>query len=519
LRFRGIKSIASALLDHLFTPMEVCVVRMSLEKDISLVVVGTVILTVGVLSICAHLASKLNKQRILLWFGLFAAPYGCALVLRTIPIPAWDSQAEIWLVVFGKLIGFASVIPALLLFREFYGSGWRLSSRWILWTYGVAILLVLVMMTLHDDANTIPSPGIALVVAVPVVLLFDRLVGYRPPPIPGRGFMFTGLSIFFLGFSYDHLVNLKFGVIRFTLEPYGFLILIACLGLVVARRVALNEAEWISLTGEMQAARRIQDAILPAEMPALGDCTISARYAPMSSVAGDFYGFPSAPSDSLNVIVADVMGHGVPAALIASMIKVSVFAGAENQQNAAAIISDLNATLCKDAPRQYASAIYVSIDRRSGIGRYASAGHPPPYLRHRKAKQIERLDQSGMLLGVDMGQTYPECLFQLETGDRLLLYSDGLTDPEDAAGRAFGDAALIDFLEASDDLTTEQFATALLEKVFQWPGKKSGPHQLDDITFVVIDFGRVEEKIDSQRDFVKAAGRRQQLKPAPQPVF
>jgi sigma-B regulation protein RsbU (phosphoserine phosphatase) len=182
------------------------------------------------------------------------------------------------------------------------------------------------------------------------------------------------------------------------------------------------------------------------------------------------------------------MGHGVTAALIASMVKVSVFAGAEKQKSVAAILADLNATLCKDAPGQYSSALYASIDLRTGIGRYASAGHPPPFLRRRKGKRVDRLDQTGLLLGVKTEQTYKESLIRFDAGDRLLLYTDGLTDAENPAGSAFGDAALLDFLEASDDLTAEPFASALREKVLRWSGKGSEPHQTDDIAFVVLDF-------------------------------
>jgi sigma-B regulation protein RsbU (phosphoserine phosphatase) len=297
------------------------------------------------------------------------------------------------------------------------------------------------------------------------------------------------LLIFFLAFSYDHLLNFKLGVFRSRVEPLGFLILIACIGRVVARRVALNEAEWISMSAEMQAARRIQEAILPSEMPILGDWTISACYSPMSSVAGDFYGFPSAHPDSLNVIIADVMGHGVPAALIASMIKVSVFAGAEKMRSAPAILDDLNSTLCKDAPGQYASAAYMTLDRRGGIGRYTSAGHPPPLLRRRTAKRIDRLDQSGLLLGVKADQIYREAVFRFDKGDRLLLYSDGLTEPENQAGVSFGDGLLLDLLAGSDDLTAEQFASALLQGVLRW--QETGPEarQTDDVTLVVVDLG------------------------------
>jgi serine phosphatase RsbU (regulator of sigma subunit) len=90
----------------------------------------------------------------------------------------------------------------------------------------------------------------------------------------------------------DHLVDFKLGVFPSRAEPFGFLILIACIGLVVARRVVLNEAEWISMSGEMEAARKIQESILPSKMPVLGDWRIAACFSPMSSVAGTSMVFP-----------------------------------------------------------------------------------------------------------------------------------------------------------------------------------------------------------------------------------
>src|SRR6202012_65900 len=98
----------------------------------------------------------------------------------------------------------------------------------------------------------------------------------------------------------------------------------------------------------------------------------------------------------------------------------------------------------------------------------------PPLLRRRRAQRIDRLDQSGLMLGVRTNETYQESVFRFEQGDRLLLYSDGLTDAENPSGDSFGDAALLKFLEASDDLMTEQLASALLEKVLQWPGRSPG---------------------------------------------
>jgi sigma-B regulation protein RsbU (phosphoserine phosphatase) len=456
------------------------------HDDLFLVMAGTAIFTIGFLSLCAHFASALSRERILLWFGLFAAPYGLALVYRSILVPEGNNWVELLEVVVGKLIGFAASIPALLLFQEFYGKGWRLSSKWLLWAYALALISVLFLLTMWEHPKTIPSPGIALVILVPLVLMIDRFAGYRPPPIKGRLIIFSGLLIFFLTFSYDHIANLRSRNYRTMSEPLGFLALTVCLGYVVSRRVAANEAEWIAMTDEMRAARKIQSAILPSSMPHVGNWSVAARYAPMTAVAGDFYGFPLVQTNSMAIIVADVMGHGVPAAIVASMVKVSVFAGAGRSEGPGEIVGNLNRTLCREAPGQLTTAVYVSLSQ-DGVGRYCAAGHPPPFLWRRNAQRLEALDAAGLLLGIRNGEVYEESGFKFEEGDRLLLYSDGLTDAENGVGLSFGDTKLPNLLASWQSLPAEQFADELLREVLAWSTNASGAGQSDDITFVVAD--------------------------------
>jgi sigma-B regulation protein RsbU (phosphoserine phosphatase) len=113
-------------------------------------------------------------------------------------------------------------------------------------------------------------------------------------------------------------------------------------------------------------------------------------------------------------------------------------------------------------------------------------------LRRRKARRIDRLNQSGLLLGVEADQIYQETVFRFDKGDRLLLYSDGLTEPENQAGVSFGEGLLLDLLAGSDDLTAAQFASALLQGVLRW--QETGPEarQTDDVTLVVVDLGNAE---------------------------
>jgi hypothetical protein len=228
---------------------------MSPQENLLLVMAGTAIFTVGVLSLCAHFASALSREKILLWFGLFAAPYGLALICRSVFLPASDGRAELFIVIVGKLVGLVASIPALRLFQEFYGTGWRLSSRWLIWIYALALASVLCLMAIHERPRSIPSPGITLVILVPLVLLVNRVAGYHPPPIKGRLAILTGLLAFFLTFSYDHLAHWRSGNVRATTEPFGFIMLMFYLGYVVSRRVAVNESEWLSMRTKCKGFR------------------------------------------------------------------------------------------------------------------------------------------------------------------------------------------------------------------------------------------------------------------------
>jgi serine phosphatase RsbU (regulator of sigma subunit) len=207
----------------------------------------------------------------------------------------------------------------------------------------------------------------------------------------------------------------------------------------------------------------------------------------MTSVAGDYYSFPEVASGHMDVVVADVMGHGTPAALVASMVKVSVLASAERHEHPSEIISDLNKTICKEAPTQLATAVYVSLDREASVGRYSAAGHPPPFLWRRAAQKLDSLDVPGLLLGFRSNEAFDTGEFRFSAGDRLLLYSDGLTDAENSEGISFGDGRLPSSIQEGQSLAAEPFATHLLDEVLKWSSKGSEPAQSDDITFVVID--------------------------------
>jgi sigma-B regulation protein RsbU (phosphoserine phosphatase) len=456
-------------------------------SDVFLLIIGAVIATFGLGAVVASAFRRKSREQVLLWFGLFAAPYGVILILRSSPFEVAFGQPKTFGLFAERLVGFWTIVPALLLFEEFYGKGWRSSIRWLIGGYLVFAAIAFSLMVLQDRPELIPSPGTGLVILLPAILILGRVVGYRSPPLPNQRVLFGGLVVFFLAFSRDHLLNAHAGIWRPGLEPYGFLILVFCLGYVAAQRVVASEKQLIALTDEMRAAARIQSSILPRTIPSAENLQVAVRYAPMTAVGGDLYDFPVIRPDSIGILVADVTGHGVSAALVASMVKIAVSMQIGRDGEPAKVIAGLNSILRHDAYEQYATAVYVYLDGANRVGRYSAAAHPPPLLWRRTTGTLHQLNETGLLLGVRSHEAYTETEFTLMAGDRLLLYTDGLLEAENAAGHSFGDVVLAKFIEAQQDLAVEPFVEQLLQEVLAWSRESGQPGQSDDITLVVVD--------------------------------
>ncbi len=458
-----------------------------MRAAITLLIVSTVIVALGAAAVTVYAIRLRHREKFLLWFGLFSILYGLVLMVRNSVFRlAFGQPQNIGLYV-ERLIAVSTVVPGLLLFEEFYGRGWRSSLRWLIWSYCALAVAVISGIVRRSPLEWILFPGSALVIMVPLVLAVDYLTGYQPPPVPSRRVLFAGLLAFFCTFSIDRVLQTELGHWRVGIEPYGFLALVVCLSYVTAQRVLADDKRLLSLTDEMRAATKIQEAILPSSLPSLETVRIAVRYAPMTAVAGDLYDFPPALPNCLAVFVGDVMGHGVPAALVASMLKVAVSRTCGNDHEPAMVIAGLNAILCAEARQQYATAVYLCLDAVSGVGRYSAAAHPPPLLWRRGNQSLEVLGETGLLLGVRPKEAYADSEFSFEVGDRLLLYTDGLLEAENAAGESFGEAALATFIKERQELGAEEFVDLLLKEVLEWSSDGSRARQEDDITIVILD--------------------------------
>ena len=470
------------------------------QNDFLLVILGSVIAAIGFGAVAVYLFRRRPRERFLFWFGLFVCPYGVRLLTNTsICRLAFGEPRRGWQFA-GAFVDLAIMIPAMLLFQDFYGKGWRSSVRWMIWSYAIFATFAFNLILIQNRPDLFPTAGIGTVFLLPLIILLGRLTGYRLPSTEDRGVLSFGLVVLFLAFAYDRFVRAQilswrvWGSLSTSaneqLEPYGVFVLICCLGYAAARRVLRNERELASLGEEMRAARKIQSSILPDAPPRLPGFYAAFRYAPMAAVAGDFYDFFPIQSGGLGIIVADVTGHGVPAALVASMLKVAVSSGNGNLDRPGKVIASLNSMLCGQANGQYATALYAYLDETGRVGCYSAAGHPPPLLWRTATKTVLRLTENGLLLGVRSNEAYSESDFPLEPGDRLLIYTDGLVEATNPDGLEFGNVRLQEFISSHADVPPDQFAGDLLQEVLAWPGHHDTRLQSDDITIVVIDVGR-----------------------------
>ena len=247
-------------------------------------------------------------------------------------------------------------------------------------------------------------------------------------------------------------------------------------------------AQLLALNNELEMARQIQLSILPHSIPQLPGLEIAARFLPMTSVAGDFYDFIQIDDKHIGILVADVSGHGLPSALIASMLQVALTGQAAHASEPAKVLAGLNRALCGKFTHNFITAAYVYADLEENLMRYAGAGHPPVLQWRDSAGKTTQVLENGLILGMFEEARYEALEFPLEPGDRYVLYTDGVLEAANSAQEQFGADRFMRFIESHMHLGAEQFSQTFLTELSGWSNQTSEQGQQDDITLLVIDF-------------------------------
>jgi phosphoserine phosphatase RsbU/P len=241
-----------------------------------------------------------------------------------------------------------------------------------------------------------------------------------------------------------------------------------------------------AIQNELEMARKIQLSILPREVPRVEGVEIAARYIPMTSVAGDFYDFLTVDEKRFGALVADVSGHGVPAALVASMLKIALAAQAPHAADPAKVLAGLNQALCGKFERHFVTAAYLFVDAGAGTVDYAGAGHPPVVVYGKSDATARAVQQNGLFLGMFPVAKYASTRFTVSAGDRCIVYTDGVSEAHDHAGEEFGTERIQAHLAATAGESATSVADDMLRALAEWTGRETGESHDDDVTLLVI---------------------------------
>lgn len=233
---------------------------------------------------------------------------------------------------------------------------------------------------------------------------------------------------------------------------------------------------------ELDEARRIQRKLLPSAVPQIDGCEIATQWQPAAGVGGDCFDLiPFGPS-TVGVCIADVVGKGIPAALLMSNLQAAVRAFATEAADPGELCQQVNRILCgRIAEGRFISFFYCRIDTALGILTYANAGHYLPVVVHVDGT-VSRLSDGGTILGVFSDACYEQGSIPLASGDRVILFTDGITEAENAAGDPFGEDRLIATAVEHRACSAPALEARLSGAVAAFTG---GTYQ-DDATLIVI---------------------------------
>jgi phosphoserine phosphatase RsbU/P len=245
---------------------------------------------------------------------------------------------------------------------------------------------------------------------------------------------------------------------------------------------------------ELHRAREMQQALLPKEIPQIAGFEIAGAWEPAHVVGGDYFDVIRLSEKKLGICIADVVGKGVPAALFMAHVQATVRAYASEWASAAWLCDHVNSVVCANiAAEKFVSLFYGILDAEQQTMQYVSAGHPRPILK-RASGRVTQLDNGGAVLGVFPNWKYEDSVIQLAPGDRLVLYTDGITEASQPDGEQFGEEGLIRVLEGLAEERPSKWNAKLLHDV------KSFCHSRlqDDATLITIAVGALPAEKDSR---------------------
>jgi phosphoserine phosphatase RsbU/P len=445
-----------------------------LRGQLTDIILGAVFLFIGLAACSIAAIRRRSGVRLFIWLGIWSALYGAGLLAQApAVVAALPHSIQMSVPYLNMVRAYLTVVVGLAAFLELSLGKVRLLIK-ILISAGMAVALAGIgSFALGGSADKfIPYNNIVVVcgLLVLVTVIAVRKLSKQFLILRNRHVLAVGTLVFAIEALWVNLSRpLHYQTPR-LLSHLAFAVFLLSFGYVAVQIVFASEHRLLAIENELEVARQLQFSILPTSIPGVRNVRIAVAYRPMTAVAGDFYEFIPVDQERVGFLVADVTGHGVPAALIGSMIKVAMQSVVSCAHDPREVLRGLNRILFSQLHDQLVSAAYLWLDTENGKASYSAAGHPP-LLRWQEGK-LERIESNGLLFGVIPDPDYPVCDLPIHPGDRFLLYTDGVIEAENASGDSFGDRKLEQVVRNNQSRP---------------PSELSSLDQQDDITLIVID--------------------------------
>jgi sigma-B regulation protein RsbU (phosphoserine phosphatase) len=456
-----------------------------LVDRLGFLVLGAAFLAIG-LAVLMLVATRFEfRDDVILLFGIMSLLWGLRFVSRAPVIPLLiGGEPETW-ALFTRGLTYFSAPPAFAFVWRLFGRGWKSSVRTLTWVSTAFALIAILILAVDPDPDRLIRVFNIMILAGAIVIVISLLQPESRNHPELKKLVIGGLfSLVFI--VLENLRSLDLVRIPFDVEWIGVIILYGTLGYMAAGHFIGVERRLTALQQELATARQIQFSILPHDPPAARSLAIATRYLPMTEVAGDFFDFAKVDTERCGFLIADVSGHGVPAALVAAMVKVAFQAQACHRETPKQVLAGMNEMLSHRLERQFVTAGYAFIDTAAGKLRYAGAGHPPLYILS-GGGEVHELFAKGLMLGPFPEAQYAETEQDLAPGDRILMYTDGIVETFNRQEEEFGEERLKTLLCKGTELSAEEMADRLLLETKTWAGIREGDSLDDDLTLIIID--------------------------------
>ncbi|OHD66856.1 MAG: hypothetical protein A2176_12365 [Spirochaetes bacterium RBG_13_51_14] len=323
-------------------------------------------------------------------------------------------------------------------------------------------------------------------------LMLPRISGYEVCRIIREKYSLYELPILILTARNkpgDIVNGLGAGANDYLTKPVNKQELLARVNSLISLQVSVKlNNELALIKRDIQIAHGIQNSVLMQEIPKIEGVSIALRYVPMTELGGDFYDVQMIDADQLGILLADVSGHGIPAAFICAMLKVVYSFQRRETINPSTLMRRINATMYNYTGGQFITACYACIDLARKKLQHANAGHWPLLIWRRSEKRIIIESKNCMPIGWSDEEEYITVESDIMPGDRIILYTDGIVEARNASNKMFGEARFHDLIRKYQDCGAEEFVDKTIAAVSEWASGESGKGMDDDVTIVVVDF-------------------------------